>query len=463
MIGQGEYCRLELRTLYNLANEHLSFHKDNLKPLSLDGREGRQLQYELIKSILVQFFSTKLIRKKYSDISPDTFQKWQATSIGKEGRFVSDIMNEFASVLDAEGIRQGEEAGEKYAQDSRNRPNWLMPLPLPLDRRFILEIHSRYRKLLGEMEVLSVDQMVADFNSFLDSNRWDRIREQQGFDALFVDELHLFTAIERQILQKLIKRTLDENDQPRRPPIFMAYDLKQSPRDVFTQYIETDNNLFSARTGLQGSELIKLSKIFRYTPEIAEFLADLDASFPAIDIPGDWNAYSGEAQLESGNIPELIVFKDEISLFQKVFDEAIRLAQRLKSGGRRVAVLCPSDEMFDKYVEAANGQFPGRVVCITDREPAPKDLRTAGKKIVFSMPEYVAGLQFEHVFLIHVDAEAAPANAGIGTRRQFISNVYLGASRTEKTLKIYSCISRGGPSDILTLALERRTIIEVAS
>ena len=38
----------------------------------------------------------------------------------------------------------------------------------------------------GKENVGSVDQMAADFNAFLDSNRWDRIRDRQGYDALFV-------------------------------------------------------------------------------------------------------------------------------------------------------------------------------------------------------------------------------------------------------------------------------------
>ena len=39
------------------------------------------------------------------------------------------------------------------------------------------------------MGTISVDQMVTDFNSYLDSNMWDQIRERSGYDALFIDEL----------------------------------------------------------------------------------------------------------------------------------------------------------------------------------------------------------------------------------------------------------------------------------
>ncbi len=262
--------------------------------------------------------------------------------------------------------------------------------------------------------------------------------------------------IERLTLHKLIKETVDAKGYPKRPPIFMAYDLKQSPRDTFTEYGDPENNLFTAKTGLQNSDLVYLKKVFRYTREIAEFLADLDATFPAMIIPAEWEPYAGEAD-ESNGMPELIVFADERKLFKSVFDAARRVARSTDGGGRRVAVLCASQEYFDKYLTTASGQFEGQFLPLASREPS-SGLRHAGKRFIFSMPEYVAGLQFQTVFLIHVDASEAPKDATFGIRRQFISNVYLGSSRAEQILKLVACTTRGGPSDILNMALARGSL-----
>ena len=457
----GKRVKLEVRTLYDLAHKNLNFELDQLVPLSLDGREGRRLQAELIEAVLKEIATSKIARAQFENISQSLKDKFEATVAGSDKTFVAEVMNEFASTLDAEGIRSGEEKGERYAKGTVQRPSWLTNLPLEIDRRFILEIHRRYRNHLGDMSTLSVDQMIGDFNSFLDSNRWDRIRERDGYDVLFVDELHLFTSIERQTLHKLIKRSTDDEGKPKRPPIFMAYDLKQSPRDTFASYGEEGHNLFSASTGLQGSELVKLDRVFRYTPQIAEFLADLDATFPAIDIPGEWDAYSGKAELANGSLPELTVYGKEVELFAAVFNEAQQIARSIEGGGRRVAVLCASEEQFDVYLKAASGQFAGRHLPIVSREPS-SELRHAGKRFVFSMPEYVAGLQFDTVFLIHVDAAEAPADSGDGIRRRFISNIYLGSSRAEKSLRISACLSRGGKSDVLDMALARKSLLEVA-
>lgn len=452
-----KHVRLEVRTLYDVAQKHLNFALDRLLPLSLDGREGRRLQLELIDHVLKEMATSSLATAQFKDLSQEIRHRWDAAVSGAELRLVSEIMNEFASVLDAEGIRLGEEKGERYAKAAVVRPSWLMRLPNEIDRRFLLEIHRRYRKHLGDMQTLSVDQMIADFNSFLDSNRWDIIRNRDGYDVLFVDELHLFSSIERQILHKLIKRNIEEDGRPKRPPIFMAYDLKQSPRDTFANYGDVDKNLFTSSTGLQGSELVKLDRVFRYTPQIAEFLADIDASFPAIDIPGEWDVYAGRPELEDGIIPEFTLFPDEVTLFNVVFKEAHKIAKSIEGGGRRVAVLCVSDEQFDKYIVAASGQFTGKYIPIVGREPS-SELRHAGRRFIFSMPEYVAGLQFDTVFLIHIDAAEAPTDSSDGIRRRFISNVYLGASRAEKTLKVSACITRGGGSDILDMAIERKSL-----
>lgn len=458
-------CKMEIRTIYDLAHNYLRFELDRLTPLSLDGLEGKQLQFELIESVLKDFANTKGIWRQYQNINNENLVRWQRSHKGNpDAELVRAIMNEFANVLDADGIRSGEESGERYAEGrGMHRPNWLMNLKDKDDRILILEIHRRYRRMLSDMQTLSVDQMISDFNSFLDSNRWDRIRGREGYDAIFVDELHLFTAIERQTLHKLVKLKFEDDGRPVRPNIFMAYDLKQSPRDTFTQYSETKNNLFTKRTGLQNADLVRLSKVFRYTPEIAEFLQDLDAQFPAIDIPGEWEAYTGDAQLDNGNRPELTIYPDERSLFRNVFREAQRTAERSFARVKNritTAVLCPSEEMFRRYLVAAEAQFKNSVLSIVSRDPI-SELRRAKRKFVFSMPEYVAGLQFQTVFLIHVDQNEAPMDAGIGIRRQFISNIYLGASRAEETLKLSACTSRGGASQVFSLAFDRNTLTKV--
>jgi hypothetical protein len=61
------------------------------------------------------------------------------------------------------------------------------------------------------------------------------------------------------------------------------------------------------------------------------------------------------------------------------------------------------------------------------------------------MPEYVAGLQFHSVYLIHVDAaDAGLGEQSIGARRRFFSRCYPGASRAVEKLELSSSRERAG-------------------
>jgi hypothetical protein len=70
------------------------------------------------------------------------------------------------------------------------------------------------------------------------------------------------------------------------------------------------------------------------------------------------------------------------------------------------------------------------------------------------MPDFVAGVQFDTVYLIEVnDGEVEEGPYSTGSLRRFVSTVYLGASRAEQVLEIYSSAERGGPSRVLRHAI----------
>lgn len=98
-------------------------------------------------------------------------------------------------------------------------------------------------------------------------------------------------------------------------------------------------------------------------------------------------------------------------------------------------MLCLNEGLFDKIRVA--GRVRERIVAITSREDF-KELRNAKNKCVFSMPEFVAGLQFDTVFLIHADSADYDEDQGQGSRRRYVSRVYLGASRAARQVLISS-------------------------
>lgn len=442
-----QYASLWVGSLYELAQEFLRYDQKNLQPLSTDGKEGREFQFLLIHDAIKKLSLDTMFMRGGLPKCSDKFKEYLEKD--RRHQFVRELMNEFACVIDAEGIRSGTHLSEKYIHAIRE--NWQLELPSLEDRLAVLRIHDAYVKDLEESNVLSLDQMIADFNRYLGLHEWSQLRERIGFDAIFVDELHYFNRAERMIFHNLFRRAATADGKM---PIFMSYDLKQSPSDAMLGYREgeTASNFFR-RIGAGESQLVEFTKVFRSTPQITEFLADLDASFPALDLEDEWTSYRGVSNNADGDRPALMEYESNTALLDEVFEKA--KDDTHEYGGKNVAVLCMNEDLFSKYLKA--GRISGKYIPLTARDQIA-ELKYAGRRCVFSMPEYVAGLQFASVYLIHVDA-AELADATAGQKRRMISKCYLGASRASLKLELSISKERGGRSEILQFAVQRGSLV----
>jgi hypothetical protein len=439
--------RLWIGTIYELAQEKLGYEKKGLRPLSLDGRDGREYQRILIEQAIAQVVKDPRIVLDLFPGCPDFLERLKNHS--EDASLIDELMNEFACVLDLESIKKDTHEARSYAR--RSREPWQMVLPSEAHRRVVLEIHDIYRALLRVAKMLSMDQMIADFDRYLGTHEWGALRERDGFDLVFVDEYHYFTRAEAMLLHNLFKTRAQIGG---RWPLLMAYDIKQGTNDVaISGGMEKFRN-----PGVGESVLTELKQVYRSTPQITAFLRDLDASFPAMDLEGEYATYVAESQQDDGETPRLTVYETDISLVDSVFEQATRMAHDIDGGGSQVAVLCLNETLFDKIRVA--GRIQEKFVPITTREDL-KELRYAKSKCVFSMPEFVAGLQFHTVFLIHVDSADYDEGQGQGTRRRYVSRVYLGASRAARQILLSSSKEHGGPSQLLAAPLANSTLRRV--
>ncbi|MCQ8279740.1 UvrD-helicase domain-containing protein [Acetobacteraceae bacterium KSS8] len=442
----GGETKIWIGTIYELAQQHLNYARKGVTPLAVDGREGREYQRILIDSSLKRILNNPHI--VHGVLASEA--EFLARLKNEESRpaLIEEIMNEFACTLDAENIHKGSEAAEAYLRGRREK--WQMDLPTADQRKTILEIHDVYRSLLKQERFLSMDQMIADYGRYLHSHEWEQLRDRDGFDVIFVDEYHYFNRVEAMTLHELFKSRAKESGGW---PLFMAYDLKQSVNDAgLGGGFERFRN-----PGVGKSVEVELTENYRSTPQITRFLQDFDAAFPSADLEGEYNTFIAHSRGKDGEIPTLKIYDTNYELIDRVFEAAVDKARRI--GGRRVAVLCLVDHLFDRYRDA--GRISGKFVSIISRDDL-KELQFARSRCVFSMPEYVAGLQFDTVYLIHADrTDLASDGFSPGARRRYINRIYLGASRAQETLYLVSSRERGGPSEVLSGPLENKTIVEV--
>lgn len=442
--------RLWIGTLYELAQERLGYFDKGIRSLSLDGREGREWQRVLINDAIDKTAGDPIIAIEARNNCPNFLDRLR--NVEARPSIIEDIMNEFACVLDAENIRKGTPEGEKYVDAVREA--WQMPLASRAEAAVILDIHDKYRMALRAENYLSMDQMIADYSRYLTTHEWSQLRDKIGFDLIFVDEYHYFTRLEAMTLHNLFKMRAANNQ---RWPLMMAYDIKQSVSDTgLSGGLERFRN-----PGVGETVPVDLKEVFRSTPQIARFLQSLDGSFPAIDLEGEFQAYQAISNQADGDTPESYEYPTDVELIDSVLKKAAEDAREIEGGGRHVAVLCINENLFDRYRKAPRVQE--KCVSMTSREDL-RELIYAKRKVIFSMPEYVAGLQFSSVYLIHVDeVDLSDEALSAGGRRRYVSRVYLGASRASQRLILASSKNRGGMSSLLSGPIADGTLRKISS
>ncbi|MBW7849788.1 MAG: hypothetical protein H3C38_04745 [Rhodospirillales bacterium] len=430
---------ISLCTLHDLAEQHLGYELKGMQALSLDAYDALKMEIEYLGSIFKEYgVSDWLARKSFCS---KLFVELVDEALSGDSRpFIFDLLSEFGCVIDVQSGATPSERRQNYFTE--RRAQWMLPAENASDKQVVVDLHKEFSRAMAELGVVTLEQMTADFLGFLSSNQWSATRLRSGFDAIFVDELHLLNRVERSLFHLLTK---DED-----PPfdVYMAYDPKQSPKDTFLgqagESVAKDSVWASTKLGTV--EPIVLSQVFRYTDQIAAFLQGIDRSFPAANFGSEWAVENKLRAKGEGPKPTLVRSANERDTYKNVFPIARDRAKKL-GAGKRVAMLCMSYELFETYLVAGNHRDD--FVPITGRAQLDR-VERAGKKFIFSMPEYVAGLQFDTVFLIEVNEnDVKNHGAGLPGRRRFLSNLYLGASRAENDLILVTNLDRGGaPSEV---------------
>lgn len=364
--------------------------------------------------------------------------------------FVWDLMGEFACVISANGILPGVNALQRYLKIER--VPWMMPLENDNDKRVVVLLYTAYIRALELNRLLSNDQIIGDYLNFLATYHWHALRRDRGYDYVIVDELHLFNEQERLVFHQLTR------DPDSFPILFMALDPRQSPAETYAEFKIADTTTGEsgrASRTFGSPEPIDLTEVYRFTPEILAFLKHIDAHYPALELGEDWGVSIGSARsaTESGPTPLLFRHQDRTAECGSVLQRAVDACK----GERRVAVLCLDHGSFDRY-EGSLAMFNGRFKSIRSRDDV-EQLRYSRRKIVVSMPEYVAGLQFDTVLLGGLEARFARYGPHQGYElRRLLAGLYLGASRASRVLEIHFTDAGGGMPVVIDSAVAAGTL-----
>lgn len=444
---RGVYNKVDIFPLLTIAHSLFESNAEQLEVLGEDSLSGKKLQLELVAEIIENTRRGDWLTYR-SQVTDKFRQRVEAdkNSDQRQG-LVWDLMNEFASVLAAHGIMPGVNALRRY--QSISRLPWMMPVSNEAEQRFIIDVHSKYIRELRQQGALTADQLISDFVNLMETFSWDVQRREEGYDLIFVDELHLFSEQERLVLNYLTRNPESY------PKMFMAMDPRQSPMEIFAGIDRSETSVGTsgeAEESLGDVELVVLDNVYRFTPEVLNFLRHINRDYPALDLGEDWqlDLDSTDSEIASGSVPCLYTYSNWKEEMEAVLENGFQA--NTSSRDIRVAVLSLDPLKLDD-LEGLLASGYSRYSLVKSRDDVA-ELGYTKQSLVISAPEYVAGLQFSHVFVCGVvNPETSSVPVGYRLRR-FLSALYLAVSRAEEEVHICVNDEFGGIPTVLESALK---------
>lgn len=441
----NRHQRLTITTLQmwcaqRLGRETIS-ESQFLDPDALTAKEYRR--------IIIQDCYVDVMEKDYITHKPFLSEDFRKFLENEEKEVIADIIQHEVAVM-IKG-RAGENI-DVY----RDLPpiTYALPCRTSADRSFIFVIYQRYAKILAASGEYDTDDVVLTALSSLENPIWRRKRFAEGFDALFVDETHLFNLNELSVFHHLT-RAPDKN------PISFSIDQSQAPGDRGLTKALIEETISGQQTDTNCSDL---KSVFRSSSEIIALAASVTASgaklFLGFENPlGEASAI---ATVEDENLASIPVIRrlpsDEI-VCAEALNRAGALASEIGCSHSEILIVPFSKDLLELLRRTSENR--NKAIEIIERRGDLRQVQKATKhaRYVVALPEFVSGLEFHAAILLGVDegrVPPTPVNAGQQSRHFLAfrshNHLYVAITRARYRVEILTNSARG-PSYLLEAAL----------
>jgi DEAD/DEAH box helicase len=406
-----------------------------------DSFSGKQAQLDEIYEVLDDFISGDWITYE-GGVTEGLRARFNSPEIDERFALAWDLLVEFGSVIGAAAIFPGAGSESRYFQ--LPRAPWMLPLQSRNDMRVAFTLYTKYMESLDARWLLTSDQVLADLLSHLETHAWNRARRTQGYDLIFVDEFHLFSPLERQVLHYLSR---DVSVYPR---VFMAVDPRQSPSAAFIGVAadETRSSSVVPEDGLGDVANFELTTVHRFTPQILALIKHVHHEFPTLDLGHEWdiNFSAVESAQDAGPPPRLIAAASRAG----EEDDIVRTVHELYTAGR-LALAIVDTRHWQRFSDLASriGQSDKFHVSTISGRTDVEGFRYRRRGLVVGPAEYLAGLQFDAVLVAGIP-DMQVNRTPTSERTRLLSLLYLALSRAQREVRIFVNEDDGGPADVLT-------------
>lgn len=426
----------------------------DLKLIGDDSLTGKRTQLAQIEELLDEFKRSDWIT--YRDRCSADFQaRMDSDEPAVKRGMAWDCMIEFGCVLGADGIFPSVNSEARYAK--LPRAPWMMQLDSRDDKRVLYALYERFYVSLQERGLLTSDQLLNDFLNYLEGFTWNHRRPTEGYDLIFVDEFHLFNALERQVLRLLSR---DVSTYPR---LFMAMDPRQSAWDVLfgSPSAHNTSGVTAGDDDVEAVKTVDIPTVHRSSPQILELIKHIHLDYANLNLDEDW-AYSisdVESLAAPGPTPSLFVaetFSDEENAIYNAISEMYPQTY----SGAQIALAIVDEDAYMRYrplIRRIGESGKYSLIPIENREDTSV-LKYHKRGIVVGPAEYLAGLQFDSVLIAGLpDMSTNNPNQGV-RRRGALSLLYLAISRASREVRLFANSDFGGTPEVLAHATERKVL-----
>lgn len=445
LLGKSQQ-KILFTTLLDYCVQTTRFNSSQL--IERDASEAKQSQRILIEEALDDIYA-----KKYRSYKPllsqhlgDAFDQKKTP----RGLLLSMLQHEFS--IQIKGRTNG--SIEEYYKVSRIKN--ALPVENEKDKEFVFSIFRCYQDMLRISAVYDSDDIIVEALSQWNAPIWRRERYDNGFDYIFVDEMHLFNINEQHAFHYLTKSA-----EQTEIPICFALDYSQAIGD------RGDTRLDYIETKFGDAERNSYKTVFRSSQQITDFCAAISASGALMfrndyrdpyDIPS-----SGFTQQEEQwcRTPKLYMYDDEIQMFESLKCHVDKCKQELQCRNYDIAIISFDESLlYDTSISRLSSLLGKNVCVLKDRQTATlgREAKTRDCVIV-SNPYNINGLEFKCVILYGVDEGRVPQSDGVSDisanyiKYIAFNQLYLASSRAKYQLLLVGN-NLHGESSCLQYAIE---------
>lgn len=447
MLEQASIRRLRVETLQGYCSGLLRQEVSETEFVDTDAYDAKQLQLMYVDEALRQ--------------ARDEFDSYARFMSPEFKSYMEDEKDEFKTPLIQHEIAVVIKGRAKENLDTYKA---IPPIPSALqvknegDKAFIWRIYERYREQLIAGGQFDTDDVVLSALSQLSTPIWRRRRIRDGFDAIFVDETHLFNMNELSVFHHLTR-------SEKSFPIAFAVDRSQAIGDRgWTDDIDVAS-LMPSSEELSSSTTINVKGIFRCSPDIVNLAFSITSSGASL-----FTNFQDPMALAHSNMtfeeekktkrPYFVECSTDAAMVEAALLVAEEMRVSMDATKGDIAIVVFDESLFHELEKRSIDE--NRPVEILKHRGDPEVVRRAkvAGRFVLSLPDYVGGLEFDGVVLVGVDDGRVPpsSNTQHSQSKAYLTfaahnKLYVAVTRARYQVAILGAHARG-PSVILRSALD---------